>query len=95
MFASLPFLPNPVWFWNLYFSFILCDFILYCKVDFLCFQFYLIILYVLVFCLLVAHSGHRKVTDFLELELQIVVNQYVGAGDQILVLWESSHCSQQ
>jgi hypothetical protein len=29
----------------------------------------------------------------LELELQIIVNNYVGVGNQIWILWKSSQCS--
>lgn len=33
-----------------------------------------------------AQSGQKRVSDTLELELQTIVSQYVGARNQILVL---------
>ena len=41
-----------------------------------------------------AHGSQKGQSDPLELELQMVVSLYVGAGNQTWVLWKSSLCLQ-
>lgn len=46
-----------------------------------------------IMCKLGARGGQKRGLDLLELELQIVVNHYVGAGNQTWVLSErDAHC---
>lgn len=34
-------------------------------------------------CVCSAHIGQKRALDFLELELQVIMNHHVGAGSQI------------
>lgn len=43
-------------------------------------------------CVPAVHRGQERVLDPLELELQMVVSQYVGAENQNCVLWKNSQC---
>lgn len=38
------------------------------------------------------HGGQKAASGLLELDLQIVVNHLVGAGNQTLVLYKSCKC---
>lgn len=40
-----------------------------------------------------SHNGPKRASELLGLELGMLVNSHVGAGDWNLVLCESSHCS--
>lgn len=44
-------------------------------------------------CMMYAHRSQKKLSDPMELEFQMVVNNNVDAGDQTWVLWKSSECS--
>jgi hypothetical protein len=43
-------------------------------------------MYICVSCASSAHRDQKKATDFLELELQMVVSHHVGGGNSIQVL---------
>ena len=40
-----------------------------------------------------AGRGQKRLLESLELELQVAVSHYVGAGNGTRVLWKSSECS--
>lgn len=44
-------------------------------------------------CMLSICGSRKRVSDLLELQLQMVVNLHVGAGNRTQVFWKSSHVS--
>ena len=40
-----------------------------------------------------AHTGQKRVSDSLELEVERVVSHHMNAGNRTRVLWKSSKCS--
>ena len=39
-------------------------------------------------------GSHKRVLNFLKLELLMVMNHHAGSGNQTQVIWSSSQCSQ-
>jgi hypothetical protein len=46
-------------------------------------------------CVYGACRGHKRASDLLKLEAQVVVSHHVGSGNQTWVLCKSNQCSQQ
>ena len=53
---------------------------------------YFVCMYVCVLCVPGTGGGQKRASYLLELELQMVVNHHVGAGNQTQACWESGQC---
>lgn len=63
---------------------------------FVCTHVYLLVQHVHAWCIMCVRSalrGQNRMSDPLELKLQMVVGCSIGTGNQTQVLWKNSHCS--